>query len=256
MATAKIDSIVADAVDLARAAAVEQGGEDAVGEHLGVMAEAGDRVATHSFASTLPGYSDWRWAVTMVRASRAKRATVNEVVMLPMDGALLAPAWVPWEDRVGPGDIAAGMLMPTADDDPRLEPGFAASDQLDDTDSADWVQLRSTVAELGLGRERVLSQWGRDDAATRWLAGEPGDKDDASQQAPASCSTCAYFVPLRGALGTMFGACTNEYSPSDARVVSLDHGCGGHSDVVVKQRAKELPKPAFDTLSVDNSLFY
>ena len=28
--------------------------------------------------------------------------------------------------------------------------------------------------------------------------------------------------------------------PADGRVVSLDHGCGGHSDVVAEQRAKAL----------------
>ena len=190
-----------------------------------------------------------------MRASRAKHATVNEVVMLPMEDALLAPAWVPWEDRLEAGDIAPGMLMATPDNDPRLEPGFAASDQLDGVDEEDWVQLRSTVAELGLGRERVLSQEGRDQATQRWLKGPAGSSDEGSQQAPANCATCAYFIPLRGQLGTMFGACTNEYSPSDAHVVSLDHGCGGHSDVVAKQRAKELPKPVFDTISIDQNLF-
>lgn len=251
---AKLDTIAANAVELAREAAMEEGGPDAVGEHLGVVAERGDRLVTHSFASTLPGYRDWRWAVTLVRASRAKAATVNEVVMLPLDDALLAPPWVPWEDRVGPGDLAPGMLMATADNDPRLEPGFAATDHLND-DGDDWVQLRSTVAELGLGRERVLSGHGRDLATERWLQGPPGPRNELTRQAPEPCSTCAYFVPLRGALGTLFGACTNEYSPSDAQVVSLDHGCGGHSDVVAAERARELPKPIFDTISVDNSIF-
>ena len=28
----------------------------------------------------------------------------------------------------------------------------------------------------------------------------------------------------------MFGACANEWSPSDGLVVSLDHGCGAHSE--------------------------
>lgn len=253
MAVAKLDTIAAEAVELAREAAVEEGGQDAVGEHLGVISENGDRVVTHSFASDIPGYQDWRWAVTLVRAARAKKATVNEVALLPTEAALLPTEWVPWEDRVGPGDIAPGMLMATPDNDPRLEPGFAASDQLDD--DADWVQLRSTVAELGLGRERVLSAVGRDLAAERWLAGDPGAKDEGSRQAPANCASCGYFVPLRGALGTLFGACTNEYSPSDASVVSLDHGCGGHSDVVEAKRAKELPKPVFDTIAIEDGLF-
>lgn len=251
----KLDAVVAEAVDLAREAAIEEGGEGSVGEHLGVVAEDGDRIVTHSFESLLPGYADWRWAVTLVRASRSRAATVNEVVLLPQPDALLAPAWVPWEERIGAGDIAPGMLMATPDNDPRLEPGFAASDQLNDGDDADWVQLRTTVAELGLGRQRVLSHVGRDEAVERWRRGEPGPDNEMSREAPANCGTCGYFVPLRGSLGVLFGACTNEYSPSDGNVVHLDHGCGGHSDVVAEQRAKELPAPAFDTISVDENLF-
>ncbi len=251
----KLDQIAADAVDLARAAAQEVAGADAVGGHLGVVAEDGDRVVTHYFECELAGYPSWRWAVTLVRASRAKAATVNEVALLPADGALLAPAWVPWEERIQPGDIGPGLLMATPDNDPRLEPGFAATDLPADADTAEWVQLRTTVAELGLGRERVLSLEGRDQAAERWLAGAPGPSDDGSREAPANCATCGYFVPLRGSLGTLFGACANAYSKSDGRVVHLDHGCGGHSDVVEQSRARELPAPVFDTIGVDEVLF-
>ena len=251
----KLDAATAEAVDLARDAAVVSGGDDAVGRHLDAVAEDGDRIVTHTFECLLPGYADWHWAVTLVRASRAKLPTVNEVVLLPSAGALLAPDWVPWEDRIGAGDIAPGMLMATPDNDPRLEPGFAATDLPADADDADWVQLRSTVAELGLGRARVLSHEGRDLAAERWLAGPPGPKDEASHEAPAHCGTCGYFVALRGSLGVLFGACTNEYSFFDGCVVSLEHGCGGHSDVVAEQRAKELPAPAFDTIAIDESLF-
>lgn len=254
MRAPKLDSVAASAVDLAREAAVETGGADSVGDHLGVVAEE-ERVVTHSFGCLLPGYRDWHWAVTLVRASRARAATVNEVVLLPGEGALLAPAWVPWEQRIQAGDIGPGMLMATPDNDPRLEPGFAATDLPADADPAEWTRLRTTVAELGLGRERVLSVVGRDLAAERWLAGTPGASDESSRNAPAGCGSCGYFVPLRGSLGTLFGACANEYSPSDARVVSLEHGCGGHSDVVATERARELPEPVFDTIGIDQQLF-
>lgn len=251
----KLDPIAAAAVDLAREAANGVSGPEAVGEHIEAVAEPGDRVVTHYFECLLPGYPDWHWAVTTVRASRAKLATVNEVSLLPKEQALLAPAWVPWEERIQPGDVGPGLLMATPDNDPRLEPGFAATDLPADADTSEWVQLRTTVAELGLGRERVLSRYGRDEAAERWIAGPPGPGDEGSREAPANCGTCGYFVPLRGSLGTLFGACANKYSASDGRVVHLDHGCGAHSDVVEKSRARELPAPVFDTVSLDEGLF-
>lgn len=253
--TPKLDQIAAQAVDLAREAASDVSGEDAVGEHLDAVAEQGDRLVTHYFECLLDGYTDWHWAVTLVRAARAKVATVNEVSLLPKENALLAPKWVPWEDRIQPGDIGPGLLMATPDNDPRLEPGFAATDLPADADTSEWVQLRTTVAELGLGRERVMSQHGRDLAAERWLKGPSGPNDEASREAPANCATCGYFVPLRGSLGTLYGACANAYSQSDGQVVHLDHGCGGHSDVVEKSRARELPEPVLDTIGVDEVLF-
>lgn len=255
MAKPKLDAVTAAAIDLARLAAQETGGAEAIGEHLGAVAESADRIVTHSFECLLPGYRQWRWSVTLVRASRAKEPTVNEVVLLPTVEALQPPAWVPWADRIGAGDIIPGMLMATPDNDPRLEPGFASTDLPVDADSADWVQLRSTVAELGLGRSRLLSHQGRDEAAQRWLRGAPGPKDEGSIEAPGNCGTCGYFLALRGSLGMLFGACANEFSASDGRVVSLDHGCGGHSDVVAQQRETELPAPVFDTIGVDEAIF-
>ena len=251
---AKPDAVTAASVDLARAAALEQAGDFGVGEHLGTVVE-GERVVTHLFACPHPGYVGWRWAVTLVRASRARVATVNEVVLLPGDDALLAPVWVPWGERIRPGDLAPGTLLPTPDNDPRLEPGFTGGEQAADDDPAEWAQTRAVVAELGLGRERVLSAFGRGEAAARWLDGEGGPDDASTAQAPAACLTCGYFVRLGGALGRVFGACTNEFSPFDARVVSVDHGCGGHSDVVADERGIDLGLPVFDTISVDTNLF-
>lgn len=250
----KLDAVAAAAIELAQAAAVEQAGDFGVGEHLGVVVE-GERVVTHLFACPHPGYIGWRWAVTLTRASRARAATVNEVVLLPGDEALRGPVWVPWTDRIQPGDVAPGTLLPTPDNDPRLEPGFTGGEQAADTDPAEWAQTRAVVAELGLGRERVLSVHGRGEAAARWLAGEGGPFDAATAQAPSQCVTCGYFVRLGGDLGRMFGACTNEFTPFDARVVSVDHGCGGHSDVVADERGIELGLPMFDTISVDHNLF-
>ena len=119
----KPDAVTAAAVDQAREAAEEFAKDFGVGEHLGVVAEE-ERVVTHLFDCPHPGYSGWRWAVTMVRASRAKAPTINEIVLLPGEDALVAPRWVPWSDRIQAGDVAPGTLLPTPDNDPRLEPGF------------------------------------------------------------------------------------------------------------------------------------
>lgn len=252
----KIDAVLAAAVDQAREAAIEAStAHDSVGEHLGCVAED-DRVVTHSFASTHPGYRGWRWSVTMARASRAKVGTVNEIVLLPGDEALLAPGWTPYADRIAPGDVEPGVLMPTPDNDPRLVPGYTGGERAVDTDPAEASQMRAVVAELGLGRERVLSFEGRQETVQRWLDGEGGPDNQMTKQAPGTCDSCGYFARLQGNLGMLFGACTNVWSPSDGRVVSIDHGCGGHSDVVADERVGELPSPIWDTISVDEgSLF-
>ena len=246
----KADQACLDAVDLAREAALESAGVVGVGEHLGAVAE-GDRLLTHVFACTHPGYAGWHWSVTVARASRAKVVTVDEVVLLPGDGSLLAPRWVPWAERVGPGDVTAGLLMASPVDDARLEPGYTGGESAADEDPAEAGLARVVVAELGLGRERVLTQVGRDEAIERWTAGPPGPDNNLTRQAPAVCETCGFFTRLTGQLGLLFGACANAYSSSDGRVVGVDHGCGAHSDVVEEDHAEELPAPAWETMEID-----
>ncbi|MGA4507973.1 DUF3027 domain-containing protein [Propionibacteriaceae bacterium G1746] len=250
----KLDAVTAAAVDQARVAAEAYAGDFGVGEHEGVVADD-ERAVTHLFACAHPGYQGWHWAVSMVRASRARVATVNEVELLPGDSALLAPAWLPWEQRIQGGDIVPGILLPTLDNDPRLEPGFTGGEHAADADPAEWSATRAVVAELGLGRERVLTREGRDLAVERWLAGDGGPDNQMTRQAPAECITCGYFQRLSGSLGVQFGVCTNEFSSSDGRVVSIDHGCGGHSNVVAEERGVELPGPVYDTVETDDVLF-
>lgn len=253
-ATLELDRACAEAVDLARAAAVRRAGVIEVGEHRGVYAED-VRVATHLFECTHPGYPGWQWSVTVARASRAKVVTVSEVTLVPGEGALLAPSWVPWADRIGPGDLTPGVLAPAAPGDYRLEPGYTGGEFAADTDPAEASQTRVVVAELGLGRERVLSPEGRDAAVERWLDGPGGPDNPMAQQAPALCETCAFFVPLSGILGRVFGVCANDLVPTDGAVVSRDHGCGGHSDVVAPTKGVDLSLPVWDTIGVDEGLF-
>jgi hypothetical protein len=229
-ATRPADKVLAAAIDLARAAAQATGGET-VGEHLGVYGDD-ERVVTHAFEASMPGYSGWFWAVTLARVPRGKTPTVDEVVLLPGAEALLAPAWVPWQERLQPGDLSPGDLLPTAPDDPRLVPAYAYSDD---------PAVEEVAFELGLGRERVMSRDGRLETAERWFEGDSGPDSPMARQAPAHCGTCGFYLPLAGSLRAAFGVCGNEITSSDGRVVSVEYGCGAHSEAVVD--APSLSEP-------------
>ncbi|GAB3190774.1 DUF3027 domain-containing protein [Nesterenkonia suensis] len=95
----KKDAVLSEAVDLAREALREIASDEQVGQHLSVTAEE-DRLHTHRFAAIRPGYRGWEWYVTVARAPRAKKVTVCEVGLLPGAGALLAPPWIPWAERM------------------------------------------------------------------------------------------------------------------------------------------------------------
>jgi hypothetical protein len=237
---AEPDAQCAAAVRLALTAAREVADPRAVGEHLGVASE-GDRVATHSFACTAKGYRGWRWAVVVARAPRARTVTVSEVALLPGADAVQAPIWLPWSDRIVPGDLGAADTLPFRVDDPYLEQGYAVTGEDDEDAAALW--------ELGLGRARVLSPVGRDAAATRWYQGGRGPLSDEAVNASAACASCGYFLPVAGSLRQVFGVCANEWSPSDGRVVSIDHGCGAHSETDIERvEPQPLPEPILDEL--------
>jgi hypothetical protein len=304
---AEADPACAEAVDLARGAAQEESGPEQVGPHVGIQVE-GDRIVTHLFTSLSPAYVGWRWAVTVARAARSKVVTVSESLLLPGPDSLLAPPWVPWTERVRPGDLKAGDLMPASSDDERLVPVVAIAG---DTGLLDWEESESWTpgAELvsggtsvgadlnsdsdsdfggsdlpGLGAEpgsggsatpgpqqrgtaqprpararpegalrprRVLSATGRDEAAVRWYTGENGPNSPLAMTAPAHCLTCGFLIRLSGPLGRVFGVCANEFAPADGQVVSVDHGCGAHSDGDIIAEADGVPAPAVDELGYD-----
>jgi hypothetical protein len=233
--------ICAAAIDAARAAAAEAVG-DAVGEHLGVQGE-GDRLVAHSFAALLPGYTGWRWAVTVTRSPRSRHVTIDEVVLLPGPAALLAPPWVPWSDRLRPGDLGVGDLLPTSPEDDRLVPAYLESDD---------PALDESAPAAGLGRPRVMSRLGREETADRWYGGAGGPETAMARHAPAPCGTCGFYLPLAGSLRVVFGVCGNEFAPRDGQVVAADHGCGAHSEALVESPQPEpSPAPAYDDATVE-----
>jgi hypothetical protein len=234
------DAVLDAAVELARAAAQDVAVSSGdVGEHLGVITET-DRVVSHRFACLARGYRGWEWTVTLARVPRGRTATVSEAELLPGAESVLAPRWVPWSERLQPGDLRAGDVLPFLLDDDRLEPGYEATDD-EDADAL-------AVVELGLGRERVLSARGRAEAAERWYTGSHGPTAPAALTAAAPCSTCAFLLPLAGSLRTVFGVCANEWSPDDGCVVSMDHGCGAHSQTDVEPGPSDWPdsEPGID----------
>jgi hypothetical protein len=250
------DEACAQAVSLARAAAEEVAGPGRVGDHAGLTAED-DRVVTHFFECLDRAYRGWRWAVTVARAARAKTVTVSESVLLPGPGALLAPQWVPWRDRLRPGDLGPGDLLPAPADDDRLVP--VASLEGEDG-ILDWAELAAEVAGLGgppagaglvPPQARVLSAAGRDDAAVRWYTSEHGPSSPFARAAPGVCAGCGFFVRLAGPLGRVFGVCANAYAPDDGRVVSVDHGCGAYSETAAPPGPVQAAGPVIDELGYD-----
>jgi len=251
MTTEDAPALAPEAIEAARRVLVEQVGEAVVGDHVEAVPELAG-VVTHYFGCTQPGYPGWRWAVTVAHVAEQDRVTVDEVVLLPGEDSIIAPAWVPWRERIRPGDLSAGDILPVEEDDERLVPAYLAGDPGDGSrDSA--AQVKEVSEELALGRVRVLSVEGRQLAAQRWYDGEPGPDVPLAQSAPAKCWSCGFLVRLAGPLADTFGVCANEYANDDGRVVAFLHGCGAHSDAQLrkKQLPPPLPDPVFDTVSED-----
>ncbi|MEY4347814.1 MAG: hypothetical protein RIS43_233 [Actinomycetota bacterium] len=224
-------------IDIARSAVRDIADAEEIGDF--VRTDEIDSAQVVRFASTHPGYVGWLWSVAL----SGNPATVDEVWLEPTETSLVAQPWVPWSDRVQPGDLAAGDLLPTAPDDPRLLPGFTAADVPADID-----ELTPAAWTLGLCRERVLSPLGIDDAVDRWREGSHGPRAAVARYADLPCSTCGWLITIGGRLGQAFGVCANALSPSDGHIVAMDHGCGGHSQTVIETGVLPVSELVIDEL--------
>lgn len=105
-------------LELALAALDEIAPAGAVGEVQDALAEGGAhgqaQVVAIRYASKLGGYPDWAWTVLLSRGLEGG-PTVLEVALLPGETALLAPAWVPWSERLA--DYLAAKDSADADDE-------------------------------------------------------------------------------------------------------------------------------------------
>lgn len=211
------------AVDVARRALIELG-EGEVGRHIGV-GHIGKNEATHRFAAEVAGYNGWEWNAVVAVAEGSDWVTVSEVALVPGGKALQAPEWVPYEERVRPGDLGPTDVMPPLTDDPRL------------TDVAE-------DAASPHGGQKKLTHYGLESTKQRWGKGDFGPKSEFAKHAQHKCETCAFFVPLAKPLEG-FGACMNEYS-ADGAVVGHDYGCGAHSETPPGEPLSNNTAEAFD----------
>ena len=136
-------------IALALAALREVTDPDDVGEVLAVQ-EVEPGVVDVRFACTMAAYSGWHWTVSTADLPD-QEPTVLEVEMLPGDGALLAPPWVPWAERLAewrrqhpderhPGEVddLAGNDESGDDEDAELdEDDLSGDDGLDELDEAE-----------------------------------------------------------------------------------------------------------------------
>lgn len=127
------DARLLDAHDLALAALHEITPASTVGPAAGYLAEEDGSVSLR-FENRLAGYPGWYWTVTVARVDD-EEPTVLEVELLPGDGALLAPEWVPWAERLA--EYRAHQLELTeaaAAADGATSDADALDDLLDDDD--------------------------------------------------------------------------------------------------------------------------
>ena len=155
--TVGTDAVSTAAVDVAHAALLEITPEANVGAF--VSEETNDEgVSTILFASSMLGYPDWFWTVSVAQLPD-EQPTVLEAELLPGEGALIAPDWVPWADRledykaaqaaIAAGELAAGDPGDGSDDDDEEDDDEHGDDDLGD-DPDDGIDFESDDALAGM----------------------------------------------------------------------------------------------------------
>jgi len=118
-------------ISAAQAALLEVTGPETVGPLKG-LEESVDGVVDVRFTPTMDGYPGWNWVVSVSVLDGPDAPSVLELSLLPADGALTAPEWVPWADRLADyraAQEAKGEHLDGSDEDEDDE-----SDELDDSE--------------------------------------------------------------------------------------------------------------------------
>jgi hypothetical protein len=142
-----------DLYELAKAALLEITPEATIGAPSGQTEEGGATAVT--FQANMAGYPGWHWTVAIATLDGAE-PSVLEVELMPGTGALLAPDWVPWSERLADYEAAQEALATDATDD-ELEGSELVDDDDDDDDlgsdvlhggDLDGVDIDEAEAEL------------------------------------------------------------------------------------------------------------
>lgn len=134
-----------DLADIARTALLEITADATIGEYSGAVEV--DGVTTVTFASAMPGYPGWHWTVGIATLPDAE-PNVLEVELMPGDGALLSPDWVPWSERLAEYEAAQEALAAEDIEDESTEISDDADDD-DEIDDDDDDDLGSDVLHSG-----------------------------------------------------------------------------------------------------------
>ena len=175
--------------------------------------------ATHRFLAGMPGYQGWQWAVVVAAYPGADHATISEVVLVPGPTALLAPQWVPWEERVQPGDLSPGDLL-------AAQPTTRG-----------WCPVTCRPATPSSTSSPARSGWAAARCSAHGAASTPHSAGTTATTVrvrrwparPAGFAATAASISARRLAGHAFGVCGNEMS-ADGHVVAGEYGCGAHSD--------------------------
>lgn len=181
------DERLTGAHDLALSALHEITPADTVGPAAGYTLED-DGVVSLRFHTRLSGYPGWFWTVS-VAVVEDSEPTVLEVELLPGDGALLAPDWVPWATRLAEYQAAqAAAASEDADDESDehdSDDDESDDDESDDDDDDEEPKARFHAGDLdGVDIDELDADHAHDDADESESESEDhaaDDEDDESE---------------------------------------------------------------------------
>jgi hypothetical protein len=124
-----VDDRLLHAHDLALSALHEITPADTVGPPADYIVE-NDGVVSLRFHTRLLGYPGWYWTVSVAVVDDAE-PTVLEAELMPGEGALLAPEWVPWATRLADYQAAQAAAAESGESDDDVD------DDDDDLDGED-----------------------------------------------------------------------------------------------------------------------